>query len=118
MQHLRAIAAHANYLKRVRACLSEEVACTCHKPHDRCDFGLWWYAEVFPRKADFSGEAQALIDSIDRIHRDFHGASQKIMELSAAGNTAEARRWETELMQHSNRLIQAILQLDDTSIAP
>lgn len=40
------------------------------------------------------------------------------MELSAAGNTAEARRWETELMQHSNRLIQAILQLDDASIAP
>ncbi|WP_291511639.1 CZB domain-containing protein [Acidithiobacillus sp.] len=117
MQHLRAIAAHANYLKRVRACLAEEVACACHKPYTDCDFGKWWYAEVFPHKANFSVEAQALINTIDRTHKEFHEASQKITELSALGKNAEAKLFETELMQHSNRLIQAILQLDGSDFS-
>lgn len=112
MEHLRALAAHANYLNRVRACLAEEIACTCNKPHDQCDFGRWWYREVFPRKDQFTAEAQELIHTIDEAHQDFHAASAKISELSAHGNAEEAKRFETDLMRHSNRLIQAILKLD------
>jgi len=93
------------------------VACNCHKPHDACDFGLWWYAEVYLRRAEFSPKAQALIDTIDGVHRQFHDASAKIAELTAAGKSDEARKHETELMQHSNRLIRAILQLDDISFS-
>lgn len=116
MEHLRALTAHANYLKRVRACLSEEVACTCYKPHDQCDFGRWWYREVFPNKDRFSPEAQELIHTIDEAHKDFHAASARITELSGQGDAEEAKRFETELMQQSNRLIQAILKLDQQNV--
>ena len=118
MQHLRAIAAHANYMKRVRGCLAEEVACTCYKPHTDCDFGKWWYTEVFPKKETFSPDAQALIETIDAAHRDFHAVSAKISEFSGRGQNEEAHRYETELLQHSNRLIQAILQLDQAGLGP
>ena len=118
MQHLRAIAAHANYLKRVRNCLSEEVACACSKPHTDCDFGKWWHTEVLPKKTEFSPEAQALIETIDGAHRDFHVVSAKISELSGQSRNAEAKQYETELLQQSNRLIQAILQLDKTGFQP
>ncbi len=116
MQHLRAIAAHANYLKRVRGCLAEEVTCTCYKPYTDCDFGKWWYAEVFPKKETFSPDAQAIIETIDAAHRDFHAASAKISELSGQGQHEEAHRYETELLRQSNRLIQAILQLDQAGL--
>jgi hypothetical protein len=67
---------------------------------------------VFPRKDTFSPEAQDLIHTIDEVHKDFHATSLKITELSVQGDMEEVRRLETELMQRSNRLIQAILKLD------
>jgi len=112
MKHLRAIATHANYLKLVRDCLAEEAPCTCHTPHTACDFGKWWYADVFPKKDDFSPEAQRLIENIEEQHRLFHGVSARIADLSASGKQEEAKKIETDLLQRSNALIQAILKLD------
>ncbi|MCE5360755.1 MAG: CZB domain-containing protein [Acidithiobacillus sp.] len=110
MQHLRAIATHANYLKRVRECLTSEVACTCHKPHTECDFGKWWYAEVLPKKDRFSEEAQCLITEIEEQHKLFHEASEKVANLSVQEKHEEAKKFETELLRRSNTLIQAILR--------
>ncbi len=112
MQHLRAIAAHSNFLKRVRNCLGEGVVCNCYKPHTDCDFGKWWYGEVYPRREQFSPEAQDLIDNIDAEHQNFHEVSKAIAEATQQGEKSEAASLETALLQSSNRLIQEILKLD------
>ena len=84
-----AIGSHALWMSHVRQAVLEAQAGIRVEDigaADRCDFGRWLYG---PRLS-VADRASSAYREVESLHAEFHRVAAQVVELAAAGQTAEA----------------------------
>ncbi len=101
------IAQHINYVDRLKKSLRSGEAFP-HKKCTECAFGKLFYSEIWPNKDQYPLEIASLLETIERLHCDFH---QKAFEIESVATQEEKLKILKEVEEYSMSLLNPLLSL-------
>ncbi len=101
------IAQHINYVDRLKKSIRVGEAFP-HKECTECAFGKLLYSEVWPNKDQYPLEIASLLETIERLHCNFH---QKAFEIESVATQEEKLKILKEVEEYSMSLLNPLLSL-------